>query len=160
LGTEDIQKGRDIHYKETFLHLTATIGSIILVDEFELYNACVFTYSQVLIEEDKNHSSIIHSGRIFKINDVLEELNESEDHIDFLEEKAKKQNKSASKNKVGRPDRPAEESILKTHNVRIELLNTSKNVDDVCKEFKIAKSTYYRVSKWIMSNTLLNDFPR
>ena len=59
-----------------------------------------------------------------------------------------------SQNKVGRPDRPEEESILKTHKVRIELLNTTKNVDDVCKEFNIAKSTYYRVAKWIAKQDL------
>lgn len=61
--------------------------------------------------------------------------------------------KSGSTNKVGRPEKPAIESIVKAYKVRTELLNTSKNVDDVCKEFNIAKSTYYRVSKWLSVNT-------
>lgn len=159
IGQKDVEKGCEVHYKETFQHLEKSIGSLILVDEFVLYDACIFTYSQMFIQKDNSHSSIIHSGRIFKINDTLEELDDSQDYIDFLEERVKRQNKSASKNKVGRPDKPKEESILKAHKVRIELLNSERNVDDVCKEVNIAKSTYYRVSKWIMDNTILNDFP-
>lgn len=69
--------------------------------------------------------------------------------IHLLQAREDFKNKKYGSKKVGRPEIPEEESILKTHKVRIELLNTARNVDDVCKEFNIAKSTYYRVAKWI-----------
>jgi hypothetical protein len=58
-------------------------------------------------------------------------------------------------NKNRKPGKPKYDSILKTHKVIIELLNSEKNVDDVCNEFTIAKSTYYRVSKWLTDDTMI-----
>ncbi|OXA65572.1 hypothetical protein B0A67_24265 [Flavobacterium aquidurense] len=159
-GKEAVSKGYDAYYKETLFYFEQDIGNLILVDEFKKYDALVFTYSQILLLPDAKETCTVFSGRLFKIKDGFEELDSEEVIIDFLVEMAQKKNKSGSKNKVGRPDRPEEESILKTHKVRIELLNTKKNVDDVCKEFNIAKSTYYRVSKWLSKNTIINDFPR
>lgn len=156
LGAEAVSKGFDAYYKETLFYFEQCIGDLVLVDEFKKYDALMFTYSQVLFGSEVKEPCTCYSGRIFKIKDYFEELDAEEVMIDFLAEIAQKKSKSGSKNKVGRPDRPEEESILKTHKVRIELLSTKKNVDDVCKEFNIAKSTYYRVSKWLSKNTINN----
>lgn len=159
-GNDAVNKGFEIYYKETFIWFEQCIGDLILVDEFKKYDILIFTYSQSMLQSVGKETCTSYSGRIFKIKDDFEELDNEEVIIDFLAEMAQKKTKSGSKNKVGRPERPEEESILKTHKVRMELLNTSKNVDDVCKEFNIAKSTYYRVSKWLSKNTIINDFPQ
>jgi len=159
IGEKDIELGYNNFFKKEMQELTKSISDLIIVDHFEFFDCSIYTYSQVLTTEIEKESLICNSFRVLRIGEVFEHLDSDHSIFDFEKEVMKKQSLSGSKNKVGRPNRPSDSSIIKAHKVRKILLSSSINIDDACKSVAIAKSTYYRVSKWIINNSVINNFP-
>ena len=155
IGHEDVSLGYAAYLKREFQFYTDNIGDTIIAHHFEEYNITLFSILFTLMDSTENHCYLSNS-MFLKVGNTFKNIDDC-DYFD-LDEEIKDLNVSATK-KAGRPRTPSETNIIKTHNIKI-LIEKGCLVDEACAKEGIAKSTYYRVSKWILKNTHFKTFPK
>ncbi|WP_024773067.1 hypothetical protein [Aquimarina macrocephali] len=122
------------------------IGTKVLVQDYKKFNVSIFVFNYIQ-EHDKN-TILSMTFRVLQTERGMESL-ESDDAI-FELNVLKKRPYHQREHKTGRHDRPKNESIQKTIEIRKYLnVNPKENRDRVCNEFGLSKTTYYRVLKWL-----------
>jgi hypothetical protein len=122
------------------------IGDKVMVQDYKKFNISIFVFNYIQ-EHDKN-TILSMTFRVLQTERGMESL-ESGDAI-FELNNLKKRPYHKRQHKSGRHDRPKNESIQKTIEIRKYLkVNPSENRDRVCNEFGLSKSTYYRTIKWL-----------
>ncbi len=124
------------------------MGDKVLVQDYKKFDVSVFVFNYIQ-EHDKN-TVLSMTFRVLQTEKGMESL-ESDDAIFKLNAlKNKKRPYHKRQHKTGRHDRPKNESIQKTIEIRKYLkVNPNENRDRVCNEFGLSKSTYYRTIKWL-----------
>ncbi len=122
------------------------IGDKVLVQDYKKFDVSIFVFNYIQ-EHDKN-TILSMTFRVLQTERGMESL-ESDDAI-FKLNALKKRPYHKRQHKTGRHDRPKNESIQKTIEIRKYLkVNPSENRDRICNEFGLSKSTYYRTIKWL-----------
>ncbi|TSE06980.1 hypothetical protein [Aquimarina algiphila] len=123
------------------------IGSKVLVQDYKKYNVSIFVYNYIREYDEDIISSL--TSRVISTKKGMEFL-ENEDVLFNLRE-LKNSVYYKKKVKSGRRNRPSEESIQKTLEIKkyIEITNPEMNIDKICHEFGFSKTSYYRVIKWL-----------
>lgn len=154
IGHEDVSIGYAAYLKRQFKFYTENIGETIIAHHFEEYNITLFSFLFTLMDSTDNHCFLSNS-MLLKVGNTFKNIDDY-DYID-LDQEIKELTVNSTR-KAGRPKTPSEKNILKTHNIKI-LIENGSLVDEACAKEGIAKSTYYRVSKWIVKNTHFKTFP-
>ncbi|WP_282088262.1 hypothetical protein [Aquimarina algiphila] len=138
--------------KENFIskertHILELIGSKVLVQDYKKYNVSIFVYNYIREYDEDIISSL--TSRVISTKKGMEFL-ENEDVLFNLRE-LKSSVYYKKKVKSGRRNRPSEDSIQKTLEIKkyIEIKNPEINIDKICHKFGFSKTTYYRVIKWL-----------
>jgi hypothetical protein len=148
IGYDDVKKGYDTVVNEIILDLKKNIGGIIIA---KVYNEALieFTYNYSYCSDDLRELNSFTSRYVyaygnfldstpwdvFNIEEVLSELKEISDYV-----------------KLGRPNRPTDKAILSTYKA-YNLIKEGFNVNEACSKSDIAKSTYYRVKRYIENSS-------
>ncbi len=108
------------------------IGDKVLVQDYKKFDVSIFVFNY--IQEDDKNTILSMTFRVLQTERGMESL-ESDDAI-FKLNALKKQPYHKRQHKTGRHDRPKNESIQKTIEIRKYLkVNPSENRDRVCNEF-------------------------
>lgn len=145
---DDFKKGYDVFKEELIYDYKESIGDFIIAEDFPEVNCAIYTAVKTSTDNDNTILSIPY--RIERIEEKYFKLEEDAIVFDFSLEILTKKTISMSKNQVGRPSCPTEDSIRKTLAIKSALLTEQKlNVNDACSIMELAKSTYYSTLKWI-----------
>tara|TARA_R110000868_G_scaffold411003_2_gene701275 strand:+ start:1888 stop:2475 length:588 start_codon:yes stop_codon:yes gene_type:complete len=156
IGKDDINMGYANFLKKEMQDLKNTIGDFVIVDHFEELDVLLYSYLYSSFNPDTN-DHIIHNNMVLRIGNNFQDIKEWQifNLHDVIIKSFKPKIVTA-----GRPKKPSEKSIIKTHKIRLLILEDGMLVDDACKKVELAKSTYYRVSKWIVKNSAFKSFPK
>tara|TARA_R110001606_G_scaffold260183_2_gene407957 strand:- start:18471 stop:19085 length:615 start_codon:yes stop_codon:yes gene_type:complete len=155
IGHEDVSLGYKEYLKKELQFYKENVGDFVVAHHFEDYNITLFVFLFSILGTDNNdcyftNDAILRIGNTFKIINDYDYFNLDQEIEELTTPK---------KLKAGRPKRPSDENIIKAHNIKI-LIDNGSLVDDACAKEKLAKSTYYRISKWIVKNTVYKSFPK
>ncbi len=122
------------------------IGSKVLAQDYKKHGVSLFIYSYN--QEFENNVITSLTFRVLQNKNGMELL-QDEDVVFNLED-LQNNHYHKNKEKQGRPNKPKSESIQKTIEIKKYLeSNPISNMDAICQEFGIGKTTYYRVIKWL-----------
>jgi len=154
-GYEDVKLGYAKYLKKELKDYENTIGSTIIVDHFEDCNILLYSYLYSFLDK-KTNDNYISTNMILRVGNIFKEVSD----LDYFNLDREIESLSKTRKKTaGRPKRPSDKSVIKTHNIK-NLITKGVLVDDACKQEGLAKSTYYRVSKWIIKNSAYESFPK
>lgn len=145
---QDFEKGYQKFREENMAYLKATYMSFIMVDEVPEVSLKVFTMTATSVDISDGRSILTFVARYVENNGELIRLDDGDNYFNC---------DAISNTKVGRPNRPSENSIIKSYEIK-EYLNDGGKIDKACKKYKLAKSTYYRTAKWLSKNTVKTIF--
>ncbi|TSE07982.1 hypothetical protein [Aquimarina algiphila] len=128
-------------------YILELIGGKVLVQDYKRCNVSIFVYNY--IREHDEDTIVSLTSRVISTKKGMEFL-ENEDVLFNLRE-LKSRIYFKNKVKSGRRNRPSEDSIQKTLEIKkyIEITNPEINIDKICHKFGFSKTTYYRVIKWL-----------
>lgn len=147
IGGSDIQRGKDIVMATNMRSLAELYGDTIVMVDIPSRSSKLFWVNVINGHADGEGIAAIdfHSDTYIQVSGRYELLKRGDDYFNFESE--------AKKSRAGRPRRPSDDSVLKVHKVQAVVRDGGK-IDKACKDADIAKSTYYRVSRWLKSNRL------
>ncbi len=129
------------------------INDTLLVLDYSKYNIKLYTCFLQYQEQNEKNSIFFYPMTFYKSNTEFLQISNDFSYINF-----ERENDFLKKSKVGRPKRPSEESLVKTLNIHLDM-EQSRDINDTiegfCKNRKLAKSTYYRVNRWLAINPLI-----
>ncbi|MBQ0733898.1 hypothetical protein [Aquimarina celericrescens] len=141
-----VVKERNDFVKKERPIIQGLIGDKVMVQDFKKHNVSIYVYNY--IQEFKENKITSITSRVLKTTKGMEIL--KEDDVIFDLEHIKTFDYHDSDMNKGRPRKPTNQSIQKTLEINEYLkANPNKNMDAICQEFGIGKTTYYRVSKWL-----------
>lgn len=155
IGHEDVQLGYTKFLKREIKGYQSTIGDAVLIDHFDDCNISLYVYFYSMFDP-KTNNHWFTTNSVLRVNNDFQKA----DGWDYfnLDDEINKLGIIPSVS-PGRPKRPSDTSVIKTHNIRL-LIKDGMLVDDACAKEGLAKSTYYRVSKWIVANSVFKSFPK
>jgi hypothetical protein len=146
IATKSTKKETVDFLKKEKVIILQLIGNKVLVQNYKKFDVSIFVFNYIQ-EHDKN-TILSMTFRVLQTERGMESL-ESDDAI-FELNALKKRPYHKRQHNAGRHDRPKNESIQKTIEIRKYLkVNPKENRDRVCNEFGLSKTTYYRVVKWL-----------
>ncbi len=131
--------------KEKSIILKLIRGKV-MVQDYKKFNIAIFVYNY--IEERGTDVVLSVTFRVLQTERGMEYLENEDTVFDFnmLRDHPYHDKKSLS----GRHKRPKNESIQKALEIRNYLRDKPrKDMDRICKEFGMAKTTFYRTDKWL-----------
>ncbi|WP_281989698.1 hypothetical protein [Aquimarina aggregata] len=135
--------------------ITKLIQGIVTVQDFKKFDVSIYTYNY--IEEYTANTICSANFRILRTKDGMELL--AHEDIMFKLDALNKNGFLEKRRKANKVHRPSTFSLQKTIEVNTYFENNPRiNVDDVFRKFKISKTTYYRVNKWISIRDNLPKF--
>ncbi len=136
--------------KKTILNL---INDKVLVQDYKKYDAAIFVYNYIR-EESKGVIATM-TLRVIKTKDgMMRSLDNDEIILDLKD--LKKIMLDEKQHDKGRPKGPGDRALRKTIEIDKYLeSNPKKDMDNICKEFGISKSTYYRTKWWLKGKVVL-----
>lgn len=146
----DYEQGYDKIRKKNLKYLKNTYNDFIVVDEIKEYDFKLFILSATVIDQAEEQAVFTFYSRYIQKGSSYEIWKDEFDYCNLKEE---------VKSNAGRPNRPTNDSIIKTYKIK-KAQDDGVKIDDACKKEKLAKSTYYRVAKWIRNNVVTNEFSR
>lgn len=130
------------------------IKGCLFVLDYAKYDIRIFTTYLQYLENPKENKVCVFQINFFKSKkEFIQMLDISGMFIDFDNEED-----LIKKVKTGPLPKPTEASLVKTLNIDMEYdrnRDMSLTLEDICKQHSLAKSTYYRVKKWLALNPLI-----
>lgn len=145
---------KEEYFKIDYDENIKNINGIAIVVEFFEYEGKIYTANITSSHKNDKYDMISYTVRIFKDGEgKMSYLDDDQTYFNLKDQVVISSLKKAVKNS-GRPNKPTEASINNTLNVRNFLkAYPDSSIDQLCNDFNIAKSTYYRVSKWLSINS-------
>jgi hypothetical protein len=149
-------------FKKQYEEWEPAISKNGIVFDFENYDISVYTLMYCFSEnndpsKDKFSIDYLHYCRVN--NDYIQ-LEHDETYLDLKSIITGDLSKyfDSRERKVGRPKRPADKSILLTHEV-LSYLDENKDISivDACKKFNIPRVSFYRAYKWIKDRSVIYE---
>lgn len=145
IGESDVTAGREKTRNSNMGFLESLYGRNIIVGEIPERDAKMFFLNVISYYHEKEGSDSIefYADTYIAISGNYERLHPDHDYFNFEHE--------TRRSRAGRPKRPSDDSIIKVHHIA-KALDEGGKINQVCEQVGLAKSTYYRVSKWLKDN--------
>ncbi|WP_438710956.1 hypothetical protein ACSTS3_20600 [Aquimarina muelleri] len=128
------------------------IKNKVLVQDYKKYKASIFVYNY--IKEQNKGVIATMTLRVIKTEYGMRSLNHEEIVLNLKNLKKLVQNENLQDK--GRPKGPGNRALQRTIEIDKYLeSNPKKDMDNICKEFGISKSTYYRTKWWLKGKVVL-----